>query len=99
MIQSTFDQRKRIRPDETGNFLAVVKEYQRRPQLHAERAAEAAAGPIGNPDVMAHPTLSQTPAAQAGNIVRMDGMMLLGFGPRTPDAAKLLYDALYPKAG
>ncbi|WP_426033777.1 heme/hemin ABC transporter substrate-binding protein [Cypionkella sp. TWP1-2-1b2] len=54
---------------------------------------------IGNPDVMAHPTLSQTPAAQAGNIVRMDGMMLLGFGPRTPDAAKLLYDALYPKAG
>lgn len=54
---------------------------------------------IGNPDVMAHPTLSQTPAAQAGNIVRMDGLLLLGFGPRTPDAAKLLYDALYPKAG
>ncbi|MES2432291.1 MAG: ABC transporter substrate-binding protein [Pseudomonadota bacterium] len=54
---------------------------------------------IGNPDVMAHPTLSQTPAAQAGNIVRMDGMMLLGFGPRTPDAAKALYDALYPQAG
>lgn len=54
---------------------------------------------IGNPDVLAHPTLSQTPAAQAGAIVRMDGMMLLGFGPRTPDAAKALYDALYPKAG
>lgn len=54
---------------------------------------------IGNADVMAHPTLSQTPAAQAGNIARMDGMMLLGFGPRTPDAANLLYDALYPKAG
>lgn len=54
---------------------------------------------IGNADVQAHPTLSQTPAAQAGAIVRMDGMMLLGFGPRTPDAAKALYDALYPKAG
>lgn len=54
---------------------------------------------IGNPDVMAHPTLSQTPAAQAGNILRMDGMLLLGFGPRTPDAARALYDALYPKAG
>ncbi len=54
---------------------------------------------IGNADVMAHPTLSQTPAAQAGNIVRMDGMMLLGFGPRTPDAARALYGALYPKAG
>ncbi len=54
---------------------------------------------IGDPDVMAHPTLSQTPAAQSGNIVRMDGMLLLGFGPRTPDAAKALYDALYPQAG
>ncbi|MEO5615036.1 MAG: ABC transporter substrate-binding protein [Cypionkella sp.] len=54
---------------------------------------------IGNADVMAHPTLSQTPAAQSGNIVRMDGMLLLGFGPRTPDAAKALYDALYPQAG
>ncbi len=53
---------------------------------------------IDNTDVMAHPTLSQTPAAQAGNIVRMDGMMLLGFGPRTPDAAKALYHALYPQA-
>lgn len=54
---------------------------------------------IGNADVMAHPTLSQTPAAQSGNIVRMDGLLLLGFGPRTPDAAKALYDALYPQAG
>nr|WP_284324597.1 ABC transporter substrate-binding protein [Cypionkella aquatica] len=54
---------------------------------------------INNADVMAHPTLSQTPAAQAGAILRMDGMMLLGFGPRTPDAAHALYDALYPKAG
>ena len=54
---------------------------------------------VGNPDVMAHPTLSQTPAAQSGNILRMDGMLMLGFGPRTPEAAKALYDALYPKAG
>ncbi|OYU41490.1 MAG: hemin ABC transporter substrate-binding protein [Pseudorhodobacter sp. PARRP1] len=53
---------------------------------------------IGNADVMAHPTLSQTPAAQAGNILRMDGLLLLGFGPRTPQAAKALYDALYAKA-
>ena len=43
---------------------------------------------IGNADVLAHPALSQTPAAQAGAIVRMDGLLLLGFGPRTPEAAK-----------
>ena len=54
---------------------------------------------IGNADVMAHPTLSQTAAAQSGAIVRMDGLRLLGFGPRTPEAARALYDALYPQAG
>ena len=37
--------------------------------------------------------LAQTPAGQAGTILRMDGMLLLGFGPRTPAAATLLHDA------
>lgn len=50
---------------------------------------------ISDADVLAQPALSQTPAAQAGAIVRMDGMLLLGFGPRTPDAAKALHDSLY----
>lgn len=50
-------------------------------------------------DVQAHPALGLTPAAQAGRIVRMDGMLLLGFGPRTPDAAEALYKALYPAEG
>lgn len=50
-------------------------------------------------DVLAHPALALTPAAKAGRIVRMDGMLLLGFGPRTPDAASALYQALYPAGG
>ena len=45
--------------------------------------------------IFAHPALSQTPAAQAGAILRMDGLLLLGFGPRTPEAADQLYTALY----
>ena len=45
--------------------------------------------------VRAPPGPSPTPPAQAGAIVRMDGMLLLGFGPRTPDAAKALHDTLY----
>jgi iron complex transport system substrate-binding protein len=53
---------------------------------------------ISDADVLVQPALSQTPAAQAGAIIRMDGMMLLGFGPRTPDAAKALHDALYGTA-
>jgi iron complex transport system substrate-binding protein len=50
---------------------------------------------IAESDVMAQPALSQTPAAKTGAIVRMDGMLLLGFGPRTPQAAQVLHAALY----
>jgi iron complex transport system substrate-binding protein len=45
--------------------------------------------------VLAQPALSQSPAAATGAIVRMDGMLLLGFGPRTPEAAQALHQALY----
>jgi len=41
--------------------------------------------------------LAATPAAAAGAIVRMDGMLLLGFGPRTPEAVRALHAALYPR--
>lgn len=50
---------------------------------------------IGDAEVLAHPALSQTPAAKAGAIFRMDGMLMLGFGPRTPEAALALHNALY----
>lgn len=50
---------------------------------------------VTDADVLAHPALSQTPAAKAGAILRMDGMLMLGFGPRTPQAALALHEALY----
>lgn len=50
---------------------------------------------ITEADIRAHPALSLTPAAQNGHILRMDGMLLLGFGPRTPEAATALHTALY----
>jgi iron complex transport system substrate-binding protein len=46
-------------------------------------------------DLWAHPAISTTPAAQTQSIVRIDGLLLLGFGPRTPEAVTLLYAALY----
>ena len=52
---------------------------------------------IGDGDVLAQPALAATPAAKAGAILRMDGGLLLGFGPRTPEAALALHAALYPK--
>jgi iron complex transport system substrate-binding protein len=54
---------------------------------------------INNDMVLAHPALSQTPAAKAGAILRMDGLLLLGFGPRTPQAAADLHTLLYPGQG
>ena len=38
-------------------------------------------------DVQAHPALALTPAGAAGHVVQMNGLYLLGFGPRTGDAA------------
>ena len=56
------------------------------------------AGGHGAADVASHPALAATPAAKAGRVVRMDGMLLLGFGPRTPEAISALHAALAPKA-
>lgn len=48
---------------------------------------------VANDIILAHPALGQTPAAQSGAIVRQSGLLLLGFGPRTPEAVLALSDA------
>lgn len=64
--------------------------------LMMDRAGDLA---VSDADVLAHPALGATPAARDGRIVRMDGMLLLGFGPRTPEAARTLHAAIYGGAG
>jgi iron complex transport system substrate-binding protein len=46
-------------------------------------------------DLWSHPAISTTPAAQTQSVVRINGLLLLGFGPRTPEAAATLHSALY----
>jgi iron complex transport system substrate-binding protein len=46
-------------------------------------------------EVFALPAFSATPAALAKALVTMDGLYLLGFGPRTPEAARDLMAAVY----
>jgi iron complex transport system substrate-binding protein len=46
---------------------------------------------------MAAPGLAQTPAAEAGRIVSMDDLYLLGFGPRTGKAIADLARLLHPE--
>ena len=49
-------------------------------------------------DLFSHPAISQTPAAQGRALVKMNGLYLLGFGPRTADAATDLFETLYTAA-
>ncbi|HEX3809562.1 MAG TPA: hypothetical protein VHW02_07645 [Rhizomicrobium sp.] len=46
---------------------------------------------MGGVDALrARPEIAMTPAARDGRIVPMDTMLLLGFGPRTPQAIDAL---------
>jgi iron complex transport system substrate-binding protein len=52
---------------------------------------------VGDKDeVFSLPAFAATPAATNQELIAMDGIYLLGFGPRTPDAARDLMGALYP---
>ncbi len=51
------------------------------------------------PDEMfALPSMQTTQAAASKSLISMDGLLLLGFGPRTPDAGRALAEKLYPDA-
>ncbi|SON54584.1 Vitamin B12-binding protein [Hartmannibacter diazotrophicus] len=47
-------------------------------------------------ETFAMPAFRTTPAAATNNLIAMDGNYLLGFGPRTPEAAYELASRLYP---
>jgi len=51
---------------------------------------------ISDTEILSHPALGLTPAAESGAVIRMNGIYLLGFGPRTAEAAQDLHRALYP---
>lgn len=44
----------------------------------------------GKENILNLPQIKMTPAGQNGKLIAMDGLLLLGFGPRTPDALKQL---------
>ena len=46
-------------------------------------------------ELLALPAIASTPAGKEGRLIRMNGLYLLGFGPRTGKAALELHRALY----
>ncbi len=54
---------------------------------------------LGGIDALrARPEIAMTPAGQSGRIIPMDTLLLLGFGPRTPQALLTLGQALHTNA-
>jgi iron complex transport system substrate-binding protein len=51
----------------------------------------------GREALLALPAIAATPAARDGRLIAMDGLYLLGFGPRLPLALKQLGAALHPE--
>jgi iron complex transport system substrate-binding protein len=47
--------------------------------------------------ILDQPALSRTPAGRDGKVLQFDALLLLGFGPRTPQAATELAAALHPE--
>lgn len=50
---------------------------------------------IGADELFALPAMVATPAARTRTLIRMDGLRLLGFGPRAPEAVTALSEALH----
>ena len=64
--------------------------------LMMDRAGDHA---ISDEDLFSHAAFVTTPAATSGRVVRMDGSLLLGFGPRVGEAVRDLSGHLNEAAG
>jgi len=49
---------------------------------------------VADDELFDMPAVRLTPAAQTRSVLRMDGLLMLGFGPRTAHAIRMLNDAL-----
>nr|WP_311029750.1 ABC transporter substrate-binding protein [Mesorhizobium sp. WR6] len=55
-----------------------------------------APGGLGDEEILSQPGIAATPAGASKTLIRMDGLYLLGFGPRTASAVRELSSKLYP---
>ena len=66
-----------------------------RPDAILMMTGGAPGGP-GDADILSMPGVAATPAGASKTLIRMDGLFLLGFGPRTAMAIRELASKLYP---
>lgn len=53
----------------------------------------------GREALLSRPEIASASTLGGAHLVAMDGSLLLGFGPRTPEAIRRLFAALYPEPG
>lgn len=82
---SGFDGYKQITDEAVGNAAPDVILMMDRGGDHGAAADE----------LFEMPAIRLTPAAQTRSVVRMDGLLMLGFGPRTAEAVRDLHRRLY----
>jgi iron complex transport system substrate-binding protein len=66
-----------------------------RPDAILMMTGGAPGGP-GDEEILSQPGIAATPAGTSKTLIRMDGLYLLGFGPRTASAVRELSSKLYP---
>jgi iron complex transport system substrate-binding protein len=66
-----------------------------RPDAILMMTGGAPGGP-GDEEILSQPAVAATPAGASKALIRMDGLYLLGFGPRTARAIRELSSKLYP---
>lgn len=82
---SDFEGYKQITDEALGNAAPDVILMMNRTGEHA----------ITDDALLDMPALRLTPAAETRSVIRMDGLLMLGFGPRTAQAIRRLNDTLY----
>lgn len=93
-----------IRMSGAENVFAEVRGYKTiSPEAAAALQPDAilmitrSSAPQEGTDILKQPAFAETPAAKTNSFIKMDGLYLLGFGPRTPDASRELAHQLYPE--
>ena len=51
----------------------------------------------GEQELLSRPEIAATPAGREARLITMNGLLLLGFGPRTPEAIRSLAAGLHPE--
>jgi len=87
----------RVTPDDFTGFKPVSPEALATAAPDVVLVPDRTLNALGGAEaILARPDLAGSPAARDGRLVSMDALLLLGFGPRTPDAVAALAAALHP---